>query len=101
MDFWRHVTSGAQHLVIQSVTLLSLNWAGKAEIYDPHVIIWIEHDVLELEVPVGQAAYIDVLWDLEQLRGHVSDKRLSERSHIGHHAEHITMGQVLEDHVSH
>ena len=66
-DLWRHVAWCADHRVRESGAVTSFKFAGEAEINQLNVVVFVEEDVLRLEVPVREALGVDVQEAEEEL----------------------------------
>ena len=99
-DLWRHVAWCADHRVRESSAVTSFKFAGEAEINQLDVVVFVEEDVLRLEVPVREALGVDVQEAEEELACIELDDGLREGTVIHDVVEEFTTFNKLLDNIS-
>ena len=99
-DLWRHVAWCADHRVRESGAVTSFKFAGEAEINQLNVVVFVEEDVLRLEVPVREALGVDVQEAEEELACIELDDGLREGTVIHDVVEEFTTFNKLLDNIS-
>ena len=100
VDFWCHVSICAQSFLVQSVTLLAMDRASKAEIYHIQVKVLVDHQVLKFQVAICNSASVHVVQHIKKLSSKISGQPLFERSALAHLIKHVTVWQKFEDQIS-
>jgi len=97
-QFWRHVRSGSQDRFEEATAVTTLDWCREAEICESNVEIAVEHDVLGLQVTMGDTLYVHVVAHLQHLLEVVAANLNRERLQ-SNEIEKFTASNELKGHV--
>ena len=99
VDLWSHIRNGSKLGLKHTASVSAFNWRGKSKVCNLHVVVFVEHDILGLEIAMDEFLVVAVLEPAHHLSEEVSSLGLAESTSEGHKVEELSALGEFEDDV--